>query len=71
MLLSLDRLWGIRRIPGEGNPPPEQWLSLLKRTREAGKLRQLYVSPQGARTIVREPGRTGLCPLYQATDVPG
>ena len=71
MLLSLDRLWGIRRIPSDGKLPPEQWLPLLKRIRETGKLCQLYASPLGERTIVWEPGRTGLCPLYHATDVPG
>jgi 5-methyltetrahydrofolate--homocysteine methyltransferase len=54
MLLSLERLRGIQWIPGEGSPPPEQWLPLLKRIRDAGKLCQLYVTPEGARTIVRE-----------------
>jgi 5-methyltetrahydrofolate--homocysteine methyltransferase len=59
MLLSLERLRGIQWIPGDGQPPPEDWLSLLKRIRDAGKLCQLYVSPGGARTIVRELGGTG------------
>jgi hypothetical protein len=54
MLLSLERLRGIQWIPGDGQPPPERWLPLLKRVRDAGKLCQLFVSPQGARTIVRE-----------------
>jgi 5-methyltetrahydrofolate--homocysteine methyltransferase len=59
MLLSLERLRGIQWIPGEGQPPPEEWLSLLQRIRDAGKLCQLYVSPEGARTIVRELGGRG------------
>jgi 5-methyltetrahydrofolate--homocysteine methyltransferase len=59
MLLSLERLRGIQWIPGDGQPPPEGWLSLLQRIRDAGKLCQLYVSPRGARTIVRELGGRG------------
>jgi 5-methyltetrahydrofolate--homocysteine methyltransferase len=59
MLLSLERLRGIQWIPGDGQPPPEEWLLLLKRIRDAGKLCQLYVSGEGARTIVRELGGRG------------
>ncbi len=59
MLLSLERLRGIQWIPGEGAPPPERWLPLLKRIRDAGKLCQLYVTPEGARTIVRALGGRG------------
>ena len=35
---------------------PEKWLPLLKRIRDGGKWYQLYVSPQGMRTIVRKLG---------------
>jgi len=63
MLLSLERLRGIQWIPGDGQPPPEEWLPLLERVRDRGKLCQLYVSPQGARTIVRELGGSGFA-LY-------
>ena len=59
MLLSLDRLRGIQWIPGDGQPPVEEWLPLLKRIRDAGKLCQVYTSPQGAQTIVRELGGRG------------
>jgi 5-methyltetrahydrofolate--homocysteine methyltransferase len=59
MLLSLDRLRGIQWIPGDGATPPEQWLPLLKRIRDGGKLVQLYVTAAGARTIVRELGGKG------------
>jgi hypothetical protein len=63
MLLSLERLRGIQWLPGDGQPPPERWLPLLKRIRDSGKLCQLYVSPQGARTIVQELGGRGFA-LY-------
>jgi 5-methyltetrahydrofolate--homocysteine methyltransferase len=59
LLLSLENLHGIQWIPGAGAPPPEEWLSLLQRIRACGKLCQLYVSPNGARRIVRELGGQG------------
>jgi len=58
-LLSIDRLRGIQWIPGDGNPPPEEWLDLLQRIVGGGRLCQLYVTPEGARTIVRNIGGTG------------
>jgi hypothetical protein len=63
LLLGLERLRGIQWIPGDGQPPPEEWLPLLKRIRDGGKLCQLSVSPEGARTIVHELGGKGFA-LY-------
>ena len=48
MLLSIERLRGIQWIPGDGAPPPEEWMPLLKRIRDGGKLCQVYVTPEGA-----------------------
>jgi 5-methyltetrahydrofolate--homocysteine methyltransferase len=59
MLLSMERLRGIQWIPGDGAPPPERWLPLLRRIREGGKLCQLFVTAEGAMTIVRELGGRG------------
>ena len=59
MLLSMERLRGIQWIPGDGAPPPESWLPLLRRIREGGKLCQLFVTAEGAMTIVRELGGRG------------
>jgi hypothetical protein len=58
-LLSLETLDGIQWIPGEGQPPPEEWIPLLKRIRKAGKLCQVFVTPQGALKIARELGGKG------------
>ena len=58
-LLSIDRLRGIQWIPGDGQPPADQWLPLLKRIRDGGKLCQVFVSPGGARTIVKNLGGRG------------
>jgi 5-methyltetrahydrofolate--homocysteine methyltransferase len=59
MLLAIENLHGIQWIPGDGAPPPEQWLPLLKRIRDAEKLCQVYVTPAGAQTIARELGGKG------------
>jgi 5-methyltetrahydrofolate--homocysteine methyltransferase len=69
LLLSLKRLNGIQWIPGDGAPPPEEWLPLLKRIRDGGKLCQLYVSPEGALRIVRTLGGKGFA-LYILTPMP-
>jgi hypothetical protein len=60
-LLALPGLRGIQWVPGYGKPPCEQWLPLLKKIRDAGKLCQLTVSPAGAMTIMRELGGAGFC----------
>ncbi len=59
MILSIERLRGIQWIPGAGQPEPQEWLPLLRHIRQAGKLNQVFVSPEGARTIVREIGGRG------------
>jgi hypothetical protein len=58
-LLAIERLRGIQWIPGDGQPPPQDWLPLLKRIRDGGKLCQVFVSPEGARTIVQNLGGRG------------
>lgn len=59
MMLSLDKLAGIQWIPGDGQPQPHEWPELLGRIRDAGKLCQVYVSAEWARTIAREVGGRG------------
>jgi hypothetical protein len=59
LLLSIPRLRGIQWIPGDGAPPPQDWLPLLKRIRDGGKLCQVFVTPEGARTIVKNLGGRG------------
>jgi 5-methyltetrahydrofolate--homocysteine methyltransferase len=70
-LLSIKDLWGIQWVPGDGAPPPEEWLPLLKRIRDGGKLCQVGVSPQGARRIVRELGGKGFCLHVYTADLIG
>ena len=69
LLLSIDRLRGIQWIPGDGQPAPHEWLPLLKRIRDGGKLCQVFVTPEGARTIVKNLGGRGfLFVIQQAGD---
>ena len=65
LLLSIERLRGIQWIPGDGQPPPHEWLPLLKRIRDGGKLCQVFVSPEGARTIVKNLGGRGFLLVIQ------
>jgi 5-methyltetrahydrofolate--homocysteine methyltransferase len=67
-LLSISRLRGIQWIPGDGQPSPDQWLPLLKRIRDGGKLCQVFVSPQGARNIVQNLGGRGFLLVIQHAD---
>jgi 5-methyltetrahydrofolate--homocysteine methyltransferase len=70
MLLSITRLRGIQWIPGDGAPPAEEWLPLLKRIRDAGKLCQVYVTLDGALTIARELGGKGFAFCIGSGDFP-
>jgi hypothetical protein len=65
LLLSIERLRGIQWIPGDGQPPPHEWLPLLKRIRAGGKLCQVFVSAEGARTIVKTLGGRGFLFVIQ------
>ena len=59
LLLGIEKLRGIQWIPGDGQPPPQEWLPVLKRIRDGGKLCQLFVDAQGALKIARELGGQG------------
>jgi 5-methyltetrahydrofolate--homocysteine methyltransferase len=65
LLLDIPRLRGIQWIPGDGHPPPDQWLELLKRIVDGGKLCQIYVTAQGARHVVRNIGGRGFLFVIQ------
>lgn len=55
-LLSLDRLRCIQWVPGEGAGGPQDYPDLLKKIIDAGKLCQVYVTPEGAMKIKKEIG---------------
>lgn len=59
MLLSLEHLRGIQWIPGAGQPPLSQWMSLLQKIRDAGKLCQLFTTADETIAITRELGGKG------------
>jgi hypothetical protein len=69
LLLEIPTLRGIQWIPGDGAPPPEEWLDLLGHIRKAGKLCQVYVTPEGALKILEALGGEGfLFALWQEDD---
>ncbi len=70
MLLAIPRLRGIQWVPGDGQPPAEHWLPLLRRIRASGKLCQVSVSTQGALTIMREMGGKGMLLLISEALTP-
>jgi len=59
LLLEIPRLRGIQWIPGDGNPPSERWIELLKRIIDGGMLCQLFVTAEGALEVVRNIGGKG------------
>jgi len=58
-VLSVKKLKGVQWIPGAGQPDSSEWLELLAKIREAGKLCQIYTSPEGAMRVKRELGGSG------------
>jgi len=65
-LLALDCLKGIQWVPGDGNPPSEEWLPLLSRIRKSGKLCQVSVTRLGAVKIIQNLGGRGF--LFDITE---
>lgn len=59
MLLGIKQLKGIQWVPGDGNPPAEEWLHVLGKIRKANKLVQVTVSSQGALAITKALGNRG------------
>lgn len=66
MLLAIPGLRGIQWVPGEGNPPAQEWLPLLKRIRDAGKLCYVDATREGAMQIHRSLGGEGF--LFRITE---
>ena len=58
-ILSIPTLRGIQWIPGAGQPEPEEWLDVLKKIRDAGKLCQVYVTRAGMQKIISALGWQG------------
>lgn len=58
-LCNIKNLHGIQWIPGAGHPPAENWPEVLSKIITSGKKCQVFVSPEGAKKIVREHGGEG------------
>jgi|GEM_PF-267785 len=59
MLLGIKDLKGIQWVPGDGNPPAEEWLPILGKIRKANKLVQVTVSSEGSLQITKALGNRG------------
>jgi 5-methyltetrahydrofolate--homocysteine methyltransferase len=62
-LLAIPRLRGVQWVPTDRRPGADEWLPLLKRIVDSGKLCQVYVSAKEALNIVRHIGGKGFA-LY-------
>lgn len=59
-LLDLPGLDGIQWVPGAGAPPTIEWMPLLKRIQDAGKLLVAYCEPGQVETFLQELRPQGL-----------
>ncbi|HBC86083.1 MAG TPA: hypothetical protein DCZ94_03925 [Lentisphaeria bacterium] len=50
-LLKIKELKGIQWIPGDGQPPPEEWPDVYRKIRDAGKLIQVFGNKSGFKTL--------------------
>jgi succinate dehydrogenase flavin-adding protein (antitoxin of CptAB toxin-antitoxin module) len=60
-LLEIEELDCVQWIQGAGNPPPSQWLSMLKLVQEAGKSVQVYYGPSHSDDADLEDELAALC----------
>ena len=58
-LLRVDNLHGVQWMPGEGSGKTEDYEDVLRKIIDAGKLCQVYVSPEGALKIKEKIGGKG------------
>jgi 5-methyltetrahydrofolate--homocysteine methyltransferase len=68
-LLSIPNLHGIQWVPGAGKPTPSEWPEVLDRIRSAGKLVQVYCTPEEAAKILRRHGGKGFYFRLQGADL--
>lgn len=59
-LLALDTLDGIQWVPGAGAKPMREWIPLLRRIRDGGKLLVLGCDPTEVEFLLRELGPKGV-----------
>jgi 5-methyltetrahydrofolate--homocysteine methyltransferase len=59
-LLDLPNLDGIQWVPGAGAKPAVEWIPLLKRIQEAGKLVYVYCESTHVQTLLEELSPAGL-----------
>jgi hypothetical protein len=59
-LLALPRLTGVQWVPGAGARPTAEWIPLLQKIQNAGKLVYAYCEPENVRRLLQELRPEGL-----------
>ena len=68
-LLAIENLHGVQWVPGTGKPEASEWPDVLGRIRDAGKLCQVFATPQGAVDILRRYGGAGFLIRVSVNDM--
>jgi hypothetical protein len=68
-LLELPRLSSIQWVPGAGAPPMSEWIDVLKRVQDAGKLLNIHCQPREVRPILSQLRPEGLLISTECPDV--
>ena len=61
VLLDISELHGIQWVPGAGNEPIAQWISMLQKIQKAGKSLWVSIQPEELPLIQKELSPQGLC----------
>jgi hypothetical protein len=59
-VLAVEGLGGVQWVPGEGRPSAVEWMPLLRRVQDAGKMLQVFESPGNVERLCRELRPEGL-----------
>lgn len=60
-ILSIEKLDGVQWVPGAGKPPMREWIPVLKKIQQAGKLIEVSVEPDDIKPLCDNLDPTGLC----------
>ena len=69
-LLALPQLDGIQWVPGAGEKPTVEWIPLLKRIQDAGKLVYVYCEKGHVQKLIKELKPEGLMLVVEGSDSP-
>lgn len=68
-ILAMENLNGVQWVPGAGNAPMRDWIHVLKRIQEAGKIIEVSVTAQDIKPLCDNLNPQGLCMRIDADSV--